>query len=176
MTKKITFSGFGGQGVLTLGQLACTMAMNKGFNVTWMPSYGAEMRGGTANCSVVISDEAIGAPVFSRPDILVAFNTPSIIKFAGKVADDGIIIINSSMAEYDDKDDKRTIYKVDAVDLANALGNAKVQNMIMLGVLLKALPMFNIDDAAALIEEKFGKKYPKTVPLNIEAVKKGMEA
>ena len=172
---KIIFSGFGGQGVLTLGQLVSTMAMNKGYNVTWLPSYGAEMRGGTANCSVVISEESIGSPLFARPDILVAFNRPSIDKFLPRVAPGGRVLVNSSIVNLDEVPAGLSLHKTDASNISAALGSLKVQNMVMLGAFMKLVPMFTLEDAEALINEKFGAKYPGMVGLNIAAVKKGME-
>ncbi len=175
MTTKVVFSGFGGQGVLTLGQLVSTMAMNKGYNVTWLPSYGAEMRGGTANCAVVISDEPIGSPLVYSMDILVAFNKPSILKFLDRVADNGRVLINSSIVELDEVRPGLTLSKIDATNISGTLGSIKVQNMVMLGAFMKLMPSFKLEDAEKLINDKFGKKYPQMVPLNIEAVKKGME-
>ena len=174
-TRKIIFSGFGGQGILTLGQFVSTMAMHKGYNVTWLPSYGAEMRGGTANCSVIISDEPIGSPLIYSPEILVAFNKPSILKFLGRVTPGGQVVINSSIVELD-KAEGLTLHKVDATNIAAALGSIRVQNMVMLGAFMKLVPLFDMDDAIALINDTFGKKYPEMVELNMQAITKGLEA
>jgi len=175
MTKTIVFSGFGGQGILTLGQIASLMAMHKGYNVTWLPSYGAEMRGGTANCSVVISDEPIGSPLLYRTDILCAFNKPSILKFAPRVEDDGTVIVNSSIVDFNDAKPDQTVIKMDASNIASEMGNLRVTNMVMLGAFMKALPLFTMEDAEKAIREKLGKKYEHLTELNLQAVKKGLE-
>ena len=172
---KIIFSGFGGQGVLTLGQIVATIAMNRGHKVTWMPSYGPEMRGGTANCAVIISDKVIGTPIVANNiDILVAMNAPSIDKFLPKVRKDGLVIVNSSTitAEITRSDVK--VLKIDATNIASGLGNLKVQNMVMLAGFLRETKLFEKGDILAVLEEKFGEKYPKLIPLNMEAVEKGL--
>ncbi|MCL2519920.1 MAG: 2-oxoacid:acceptor oxidoreductase family protein [Spirochaetaceae bacterium] len=173
---KIIFSGFGGQGVLTLGQIVATIAMNKGKEVTWMPSYGPEMRGGTANCSVIIADKVIGSPIVaSGIDILVAMNGPSIDKFLPKVKKGGLVFVNSSVISQKIARDDVTVVAIDATNIASHLGNLKVQNMVMLAAFLKAGTLFTIDDIGQVLEQKFGAKYPKLIPLNMEAVKKGLE-
>ena len=173
--KKIVFSGFGGQGVLTLGQLVANLAMQNGKHVTWMPSYGAEMRGGTANCTVIISDSIIGSPMADTIDILVAMNQPSIEKFAHRVVSGGYIFSNSSIIERPTVAEGIIILEKDATNIATELGSVKVANMVMLAGFLKVSDFFTLEDVQAIIEEKFAKKYPHLVPLNMQAIEAGLK-
>ncbi len=176
MERRIICSGFGGQGILSLGQVISLLAMNSGKNVTWIPAYGAEMRGGTANCSVIYSDELVGSPIItSDVDVLVAMNQPSIDKFIDLVSEGGYIFVNSSVIKEKVEKDNVTVVYIDATDIANDLGDIKFQNMIMLGTILKTLNDFTTEDAESAIREKFTGKKEKFVPKNIEAIKKGME-
>ncbi|MCL2322911.1 MAG: 2-oxoacid:acceptor oxidoreductase family protein [Oscillospiraceae bacterium] len=175
--ERLIFSGFGGQGILTLGQVVAIMAMNKGENVTWMPSYGAEMRGGTANCSVIISDNLIGSPIVSNNiTTLIAMNNPSFDKFIDRVSLDGNVIVNTSMVK-NFKSDKVKIYEVDATNMASKLGNIKVQNMVMLGAYIGVLKNFSISDVEAVLVGKFlnKKNGDAMIKINMEAVKVGMD-
>jgi len=173
--KKIVFSGFGGQGVLTLGQLVANLAMQNGKHVTWMPSYGAEMRGGTANCTVIISDSIIGSPLADSIDILVAMNQPSIHKFLDRVTPTGYVFTNSSIIERPTVAEGITVLETDATNIANDLGSAKVANMVMLAGFLKVTDFFTLADVQATIEEKFGQKSPDLVPLNMQAIEAGLK-
>lgn len=176
-TQKLIFSGFGGQGVLTLGVIVASIGLNKGKEVTWMPSYGAEMRGGTANCSVILSDQVIGSPiVLSDVDILCAMNGPSLDKFLPIVKPGGIVLINSSIITQKVERDDVKVVEIDATNIAVKVGNPKVQNMVMLAGFLKATDLFTLDDIKVILDQKFGAKNPKLIPLNIEAIEKGMEA
>ncbi len=177
MSRRLICSGFGGQGVLSLGQVISLIAMNKGKNVTWIPAYGAEMRGGTANCSVIYSDEMVGSPIItSDVDILVAMNKPSIDKFADLVSEGGYIFVNSSVVK--DKIDipgVNVIY-VDATDIATSIGSIKFQNMVLLGAIIETIKDFSFEDVESAIKEKFTGKKEKFVPMNIEALSKGAES
>jgi 2-oxoglutarate ferredoxin oxidoreductase subunit gamma len=176
MTKKMVFSGFGGQGILTLGEVVATIAMKKGKEVTWMPSYGAEMRGGTANCAVITSDSMIGSPiVLSNIDILCAMNRPSIDKFLPRVKSGGLVLVNSSIVT--DKIDRSDvdILEIDASNIASKVGNIRVANMVMLAGFLKKTDMFTLEDIIEVLEQRFaGARSAALVPLNIEAIKQGM--
>lgn len=175
MLQKMVFSGFGGQGVLTLGTLVANIAMNKGQEVTWMPSYGAEMRGGTANCSVIVSDQVIGSPlVSSNIDILVAMNGPSVDKFIASVKPGGLVLINSSIIKDKVPRDDVKVIEIDATNIANEVGSSKVANMVMLAGFLKASDLFTLEDVKQILEQKFGAKNPKLIPLNLLAIEKGM--
>ena len=173
--KKLIFSGFGGQGVLTLGQIVATIAMNQGKEVTWIPSYGPEMRGGTANCSVIISDEPIGSPIVQTGlDILVALNGPSVDRFVPHVKPGGLIFVNSSIITADIARDDVTVVKIDATNIATQVGSAKVQNMVMLAGFLKATDLFTFDEVKSVLEQTIGAKKPELLSMNLAAIEKGM--
>jgi len=178
MTTRILFSGFGGQGILTLGQLIATIALNKGKEVTWMPSYGAEMRGGTANCSVIISDKMIGSPIANTNiDILCAMNIPSIVKFEDKVRPGGQIYINSSIIKDGIARTDVDALHIDASNIATKVGDLRVANMVMLAGFLKKTDLFSFEDVEEVLNQRFkGTRGEHLIPLNIEAVKQGMEA
>ena len=174
---KLIFSGFGGQGILTLGQIVATIAMNKGKKVTWMPSYGVEMRGGTANCTVIISDHIIGNPIVKTDfDVLCALNTPSIVKFLPKVRPGGLVLVNSSIVnESITRDDVDAVY-IDATNIALEVGSPKVQNMVMVAGLLMATDLFSTEDIRQVLEEKFRESNPALIALNMAAVERGGKA
>ena len=174
---KILLSGFGGQGVLTLGQLIASIALNKGKEVTWMPSYGAEMRGGTANCSVIISDKMIGSPIASSNiDILCAMNNPSITKFLNKVRPGGLVFVNSSIVTEKIERKDVEVLPIDASNIAVKIGNLRVANMVMLAGFLLKTDHFTFDDVEEVLHQRFKAKHANLIPLNIEAIKQGMEA
>ncbi|MCL2400354.1 MAG: 2-oxoacid:acceptor oxidoreductase family protein [Defluviitaleaceae bacterium] len=175
MTRMI-FSGYGGQGVLTLGEIVATIAMKKGKHVTWMPSYGPEMRGGTANCAVIISDKVIGSPiVLSNIDILVAMNQPSVDKFLPLVSPGGLAMVNSSIVTDKVKSDNVDILEIDATNIAVQVGNLRVANMVMLAGFLKNTDLFNLDDITDVLEQRFeGSRSKDLIPLNIKAIQAGM--
>ena len=176
-TTRILVSGFGGQGVLTLGQLIASIALNKGKEVTWMPSYGAEMRGGTANCSVIISDKMIGSPIASTNiDILCAMNIPSIMKFLGNVKPGGHVYVNSSIVKEPISRTDVDALPIDASNIASKLGNMRVANMVMLAAFLQKTDLFTFEDVEEVLNQRFAARDPKLVALNIEAVKQGLEA
>ena len=174
--KKLVFSGFGGQGVLTLGGIVATIGMHQGKEVTWMPSYGAEMRGGTANCSVIISDSIIGSPLAqSDIDILCALNQPSVDKFLPLMKSGGVVLVNRSLAKGEITRDDVTVIPIDATNIAVRLGNIKVQNMVMLAGLLKATDLMTLEEVKTTLEETLGKKNPKLIPLNLQAIEEGLK-
>ena len=177
-TTRILISGFGGQGVLTLGQLIATIGLNQGKEVTWMPSYGAEMRGGTANCSVIISDRMIGSPIASTNiDILCAMNVSSVVKFLGNIKPGGQAYVNSSIVKdpVDRKDIDATY--IDASNIAVKAGDLRVANMVMLAGFLAKTNLFTFEDVEKVLKQRFGgTRHEHLIPLNIEAVKQGLEA
>ncbi|MCL2608554.1 MAG: 2-oxoacid:acceptor oxidoreductase family protein [Treponema sp.] len=176
MTKMI-FSGFGGQGILTLGEVVATIGMKQNRQVTWMPSYGAEMRGGTANCAVIVSDEVIGSPlVNSDIDILCAMNKPSIDKFLSKMKPGGLVIMNSSIITEEIPAGNYRILKIDATNVATGVGNPRVANMVMLSGFLKGTDLFTLDDISVALEYRFANARNKDlIPLNIKAIRAGLE-
>lgn len=174
MKKEIIISGFGGQGVMSIGKNLVEAGMAEGFHVTWAPSYGPEMRGGTANCSVVLSDRPVGSPVFTHPTELIAMNAPSIDKFGALVRSGGLVLINSSVVKESFlRPDVRTIY-VPCEGIAYELGNPKVANMVMLGAYIAATGALRQETIEEMIAEMFTGPKAKLVPLNIEALRRGM--
>jgi 2-oxoglutarate ferredoxin oxidoreductase subunit gamma len=169
------FAGFGGQGVMLMGQLLAYSGMYEGKNVTYFPSYGPEMRGGTANCSVVVSDEQVGSPVISEPGILVAMNRPSMEKFEGMVKPGGTLFYNSSLIDIKPKRTDIKVVAVPANDIATTIGNSRVANMVVLGAILKSTGVVKIDTVMKVLQEKVltGKK-KDLVSVNRTALEKGM--
>ena len=170
------FAGFGGQGVMLMGQLLAYSGMYEGKNVTYFPSYGPEMRGGTANCSVIVSDEPVGSPVISELGLLVAMNRPSMERFEDMIKPDGMLFYNSSLI---DIQPKRTDIKgiaIPANKIANDLGNTRVANMVVMGAILKATGVVDIETVMKVLTEKVltGKK-KNLVGINRSALEKGME-
>jgi len=173
---EIIISGFGGQGVLTAGLLLIECGASRDRYVSWCPSYGSEMRGGTANCTVMISDEEIGSPYTTTPGILVAMNEPSVDRFQDAVKSDGIMILNASMIPADKQIAKgRNAYRAPATEIAGALGNPRGANIVMLGALIKASGMFTKEDFIRAIESYFTQKGYHN-PLNVECFNEGFDA
>ena len=170
------FAGFGGQGVLLIGKLVAYAGMDEGRNVSWLPSYGPEMRGGTANCSVVVSDDPIASPVLSMADCVIAMNTPSLDKFEANVLPGGKLFINSSII---DKKATRTdidVYYVPCNDIADQLGNPKVINMAMLGAYLEATKVVGVESVLQALLHSLGEKKAHLIPLNRQAIEMGAES
>jgi len=175
MIKSVIIAGFGGQGIMLMGKIIAEAAMFEGLNVTWLPSYGPEMRGGTANCTVIIGDEPIGSPVVDSPDVVVAMNIPSMIKFEEVLKKDGIMLINSSVIDREPTRKDIKIYKIDANKIADMVGNAKVLNMVTLGAFAKITGFIKIEAIGKALEETFASKNKKLVDLNLQAVENGMK-
>ncbi|MDR0696550.1 MAG: 2-oxoacid:acceptor oxidoreductase family protein [Christensenellaceae bacterium] len=172
MEEKIIIAGFGGQGVLSLGQFIAYSAIEEEKEVTWLPSYGPEMRGGTSNCSVVVSDVEVASPIISFPDFLIAMNKPSLYKFQDRVKPGGCIIVNSSLIpDKVERSDVKVLY-IDAVTMAIEAGNAKTANIVILGVYIKHSGLFDKVKVLQVIEKKFANK-PKVIPANIKAFELG---
>lgn len=168
-------SGFGGQGVMLIGQIIATSAMFEDKHSTWLPSYGPEMRGGTANCTVVVSDEDIGSPVTSNPNELIIMNIPSLIKFEPKLKKNGFMIVNTSVVDRKAKRDDINITYIDANNIAEELGNLKVANMVVLGAYIGKTKCVSLESIEKAFKKKLTGKKAKLIDLNIKAVKKGME-
>ena len=175
---RLIFSGYGGQGLLTLGEIVATIAMKKGKHVTWMPSYGPEMRGGTANCAVIVSGRPIGSPiVLSHIDTLFAMNQASVDKFVPKMNPGGLALINSSLVVNKPERTDIKLVEVDATNIAVAVGNIRVANMAMLAGLIKNTDILTLEDVKSLLEEKFkGARSAQLIPLNIRAIEDAMGA
>ena len=170
---KLTISGFGGQGVLSLGKFISYSAIEQNLNTSWLPSYGPEMRGGTANCSVIYSADEIAAPVIDHPDMLIAFNEPSLDKFEKSVKPGGIIIINSDIVHKKTTRTDVTFYEIPVDTLAAAI-NKRGANVYMLGALLPLFKEISEESAIKAVEHVFEAK-PKVIPMNIECLKAGNE-
>ena len=173
--KTLLAAGFGGQGVMVLGQLVAYTGIEEGRYVTWIPSYGPEMRGGTANCGVVLSEEEIGSPVVANADVLVIMNQPSLSKYLDRVKKDGILIYNSDLVEYDGSLPGVTAIGVPASKTALELGSDKIANIIILGAVVESSGIVDNDVCVETIKEKLGKKKPKFLPMNLEAFERGKE-
>lgn len=174
MTYEIICAGFGGQGVMLIGQLIAYAGMIEGKNVSWVPSYGPEMRGGTANCSVVVSDEPVGSPVISEPNGVIAMNQPSLEKFLPAVKPGGVLVYNSSLITMQATRDDLCIIAAPANDLAAELGNSKVANLVALGAFLQKTNVVTVDGIEKALEKVLPPHRHKLIPLNLEALRKGM--
>ena len=173
MVERNIFAGFGGQGVLLMGQLLAAAGMKEGKNTSWIPSYGPEMRGGTANCSVMLSEEEIDSPLVTRPTSLIVMNRPSLEKFEDAVVPGGSIFVNSSMIDIKVKRTDVSAYYVPCTEIATELGNPKVSNMIMLGAYIGKSKCVDIETVLEALLEKLGERKAKLIPLNREALKRG---
>lgn len=176
MTDQIIFAGFGGQGVLSMGMLLTYAGMIENRNVTWLPSYGPEMRGGTANCNVTVSDEEIGSPIITRATAVVAMNQPSLEKFEGCIEPGGLLLINSSMIKVKATRNDIDVVYVPANELAATLDNEKVANMVMLGAYLGKKQIVNPESILEALPKVLGEKKAKFIPLNREALALGAKA
>lgn len=174
MEEKIIIAGFGGQGVLSLGQFIAYAAIADGKEVTWLPSYGPEMRGGTSNCSVVVCDEPVASPIIAHPDCIIVMNKPSLYKFQDKVRAGGTIIVNSSLIpDKVARNDVKVVY-IDAEKLAIEAGNARTANIVLLGAYASMSGLFSKEALAELIRHKFEAK-PKVIPANLKALELGFD-
>lgn len=174
MKREIILSGFGGQGVMSIGKNLAEAGVAEGFEVSWVPSYGPEMRGGTANCTVILSDETIGAPMTETPSEIIVMNRPSLAKFEPTVTPGGTVFINSSIVpDRVSRSDVKAVY-VPCDEIADKLGNSKVSNMVMLGAYIAATKALKQETIEAMIEEMFAGKKAGLIPLNLEALKQGM--
>jgi 2-oxoglutarate ferredoxin oxidoreductase subunit gamma len=175
MQSEIMFAGFGGQGILLIGKILAHAAMEEGFEVAWVPSYGPEMRGGTAYCTVVIADRPIGSPIIKNPLHLVAMNGPSLEKFAPTVKKGGIIFINSSLINFGSGRDDVDELKVPVMEIAKEVGNVRAANIVCLSAFVARSGVVSMETLRHCIKEEFGKK-PKLIPLNMKAVEAGEQA
>jgi len=175
MLERIIISGFGGQGVMLMGRLLAYAGMIEGKKVAWMPSYGPEMRGGTANCTVLISTEEIGSPIVSHPKVLIAMNQPSLDKFEQNVNDDGLIIINASLIGRKLKRKNIAEIRIPADDIAYKLGNSRVANMVVLGAYVEKSGVVKLESIFKALEKVLAGKNPKIIELNKVALRQGGE-
>jgi 2-oxoglutarate ferredoxin oxidoreductase subunit gamma len=175
MLLKTVFSGFGGQGVLMMGYVLAVAGMQEDKHVTYLPSYGAEVRGGTANCTVVVSDGEIASPVASHPDYVVAMNFPSMIKYRNTVKPGGIMFLNSDLISEPLQRENVETVEIPANSLAREMGNDRALNMIMLGAVTSVTKVVSLDALAGALATVFGEKKKALVGINREALVKGSE-
>ncbi len=174
MKKEIIISGFGGQGVLSMGKILAYSGLMEDKEVTWMPAYGPEQRGGTANVTVIVSDDAISSPILSQYDVAIVLNQPSLDKFLPKVKPGGLLIYDGYGIINMPKRDDIHIYQIDAMDKAAEMKNSKVFNMIVLGGLLKVCPIVSTDGLQKALFKTLPERHHHLIPLNMEAVEQGM--
>ena len=174
MQRDVIMAGFGGQGILLIGKMLAYAGMHEGKEVSWLPSYGPEMRGGTCNCTVVISDKPVGSPVIRSPRAVVAMNLPSLEKFEPDIRQGGLLLINSSLINRGAERDDITVIEVPANEIAAELGNPRGANMVALGAYLGATDALSLDGVIEVVRETFAAK-PAVIDVNIEALRKGHE-
>ncbi len=175
MEERVIMAGFGGQGVMAIGQLLTYAGMIENKNVSWLPSYGPEMRGGTANCGVVVSAEAVGSPVVINPTSAIVMNRPSLDKFEPAIVEGGKLFINSSLIDRKSTRDDIEVYYVPANEIANELGNMRVANMVMLGAYVEASKTVSLDSILEGFTKVFGENKAHLLPINKQALEKGAE-
>ncbi len=175
MQNEVQFAGFGGQGIMLMGQIMAEAAMQQGHEVVWIPSYGPEMRGGTAYCTVVISDRPIGSPIIRNPKHLVAMNRPSLEKFAPSVKSGGTIFINSSIISIDAGRDDVDVIKVPIIEIAKELGNVRTANIIALAAFVSRSQVVDFELLRESVKAKFANK-EKLIPINMKALEEGKKA
>ena len=175
MQYELIIAGFGGQGVLSMGKILAYSGLIEGKEITWYPSYGPEQRGGTANVTVILSDERISSPVLNEYDIAVILNQPSLEKFEKTVKPGGILIYDGyGITQKPTRKDIR-IYEIDAMNTANREGSAKVFNMMVLGGVLKLAPMVSLESVMAGLKKSLPERHHKLLPMNEQAISRGME-
>jgi len=174
MKREIIIAGFGGQGVMSVGKTLVEAGMAEGMEVSWVPSYGPEMRGGTANCSVILSPTPIGSPVVSEPTELIAMNEPSLAKFEASVVPGGIIFINGMDIHPKAVPEGVRVINVPCGEIAGKLGNSKVANMVMLGAYIGATKALKPETLKEMIRHKFTGPKAHLVDINLKALEEGL--
>ncbi len=175
MQKEVIIAGFGGQGVLFGGQVVAYAAMDAGKEVTWIPSYGPEMRGGTANCTVVIADEEIGSPLVEHPALAVALNLPSFDKYEESLQKGGTLIVNQSMVDRAAKRKDIKVIFVPCNQIAEEIGAKRLINMVAIGALLTALPELKLEDLEKTLSAHMPARHQDLLAKNCEALRRGFE-
>ena len=173
--EELTIAGYGGQGVILLGKLLAHAAMHEGLEVTYMPAYGAEVRGGAASCMIVMAREPIGAPVVANPNSLITLNKASCDKLAERVSSGGVIVMNSSMIDKEPERTDVTIVAVPAEQIAGELGNPRAANMVALGAYLQCRDVLPVEAVAKRLSKVLAPRYHDTIELNTEAMRQGMQ-
>jgi 2-oxoglutarate ferredoxin oxidoreductase subunit gamma len=173
MQTEIIFAGFGGQGVLFAGQMLAYAGMDSGKDVTWMPSYGPEMRGGTANCTVIIADEEIGSPLVRNPKAAIVMNLPSLDKYEPTVAAGGVLVINASLVNRNVQRTDLDVVMIPANEIAESIGNSRLTNMVMLGAMLEKIPVLPLSAIEEALKNHLPERHRRLLPSNIEALHQG---
>ena len=173
MQAEVIIAGFGGQGVLFVGQILAFAGMDHGKEVTWMPSYGPEMRGGTANCTVVIADEEIGSPTVRNPKAVLVMNLPSLEKYEPMVSSGGVLIINSSLVNRGAERKDIEALLIPAQEIAETIGNRRLTNIVMLGALLQKLPILTLENIEQSLDNHLPERHRRLLPSNIQALRQG---
>lgn len=174
-TKQFLFSGFGGQGILFAGKFMAYKGLTEGKQVSWLPSYGPEMRGGTASCGVIVGDSPVGSPIVSKPDILIAMNLPSLDKYESAVVPGGKIFYDSSLITRDVNRTDVEIYKIPATEMADKNGFPTLANMIIVGKILSVLGEFTEDGVKAALGKVISAKHADMLDVNLKAISLGAE-
>lgn len=175
MKKEFIIAGFGGQGVLSMGKIFACSALMEGHEVTWFPAYGPEQRGGTANVTVIVSDERISSPIISQFDVAIILNQPSLERFEETIKPGGILIYDGYGICTPPKRKDISVYRIDAMDTAATMNNVKSFNMIVLGGLLKVVPIVNTENILQALRDTLPTRHHHLIPMNEEALRKGME-
>ena len=174
MKEEIIIAGFGGQGVLSMGKILAYSGLMEDKEITWMPAYGPEQRGGTANVTVIISDEKISSPILNKYDIAIVLNQQSLDKFESKVKPGGILLYdNYGIHRAPERTDIK-VYNINAMEASFEMKNSKAYNMIILGALLKVCPIVTLESVLAGLKKSLPERHHKLIPMNEEAIKKGM--
>jgi 2-oxoglutarate ferredoxin oxidoreductase subunit gamma len=173
MQTEIVIAGFGGQGVLFAGQMLSYAAADSGLETTWIPSYGPEMRGGTANCTVIIADEEIGAPIVRNPQAALVMNLPSLEKFEDTLKPGGVLVVNSSLVDKPVTRTDLTVIEIPANEMADELGVKQLVNVLMIGAMLAHLPVLTLDDIKEALKNHLPKRKLKFLDVNYEALERG---
>ncbi|MEX2445400.1 MAG: 2-oxoacid:acceptor oxidoreductase family protein [Alkalispirochaeta sp.] len=174
---KIICAGFGGQGVMSMGRLIAYTGMLQGLEVSWLPSYGPEMRGGTANCHVIVSDHPVGSPIIHRDaTVAIVMNLPSMHKFEAELVSGGLLVINESLIDGAPERTDLEILRVRANEIAGEVGSAKAANMVMLGAFLRRTGLFSLDAVGDALQKVFGPKKMHVLPVNQAALARGAAA
>ena len=176
MERSTIFAGFGGQGILFAGTALARAAMAEGLEVLWIPSYGPEMRGGTASCTVIVASETIGSPIVDKADAVVALNPPSMAKFEGVVAPGGLLVLNASLIEAEPKRTDIEVVALPGTALARAAGDDRLVSVVALGALIARRPIVSLDSTRAAISAIVSAKHPEFLAADLAALEAGFAA
>lgn len=175
MQAEIIISGFGGQGVLFAGQLLAYCALDTDKQVTWFPSYGPEMRGGTAHCTVIISEDEIGSPLVKNPTAVIVMNLPSLDKYEPLIKPGGVLVVNRSLVDRSPERDDITVVEILANEIAEEIGNQRLVNLVLVGSLLQRLPIFTLEALGATLEKHIPERHRDLLEANIIALERGFQ-